>query len=422
MSLRSRREAEQAFEDMSSYSSSKEYKSRRKNRRGRTVLKSIFGVLCVLMILAGSGAMYISTDLIGGLTTTTITKDKGELGIQEDAILDDSIKNVALFGLDTRSSSFQGNSDVIMILSVDNRHHSLKMTSIMRDTRVPIEGEGYAEFGYINGWDTKINAAYGFGGPELAMRTLNQHFGLNIEDFVTINFVNMAAIVDAFGGVEMDITGPEKAQINANLWDLRNEAERQKELDMETGAYNELNYPEILNSDFFLDNKGSVDWDTDIYFEDGHYLLNGNQAVAYGRIRYLGNGDYDRVERQQKVLRQLVGRLKEISITEYPGLIKQLMPYCQTSLSLEDIVGMAPILTTSFDIETITVPDVQYETDLFDGPVMEDGQEVYYLIYDVTGAAKRISAFVYEEGSPYWDEYGNTSREAGGAQDGAPSA
>lgn len=406
MSLRSRREAEKAFEDMSSYSSSKEYKSRRKNRPGRTVAKSIFGVLCVLMILAGTGAMYVSTDLIGDLSTVAITKDKDELGIQPDAILDDSIKNIALFGLDTRSSSFEGNSDVIMILSVDNRHHAIKMTSIMRDTRVLIEGEGYNE--YISGWDTKINAAYGFGGPQLALRTLNQHFGLRIEEFVTINFVNMAAIVDAFGGVEMDITGPEKAQINANLWDLRNEAERQKELDQELGVYNELNYPEILNSDFFLDNKGSVDWDTDQYFEDGHYLLNGNQAVAYGRIRNLGS-DYVRVARQQKVFAALVQRLKNISFTEYPGLIKQMMPYCETNLSLDDIIGMAPILTSSFDVQSITVPDVEYETDLYDGPVEEGGEQVYYLIYDVTNAAQRVSAFIYEEGSPYWDEYGSTA-------------
>ena len=177
-----------------------------------------------------------------------------------------------------------------------------------------------------------------------------------------------------------------------------------------------------MNSDFFLDNKGSVDWDTDQYFEDGHYLLNGNQAVAYGRIRYLGNGDYDRVGRQQKVLRQLVGRLKDISLTEYPGLIKQLMPYCQTNLSLDDIVGMAPILTSSFEIESITVPDVNYETDLFDGPVIEDGQEVYYLIYDVTAAAERISAFVYEEDSPYWEDYGNTAKEPVQEESGSPQA
>lgn len=408
---------DQAFEDMSSYSSSKEYKKRRKNRRGRTVAKSLFGVLCVLMILLGTGSMYISTELIGDLTTTTITKDKDALGIQESAILDNSIKNIALFGLDSRTSEFKGQSDVIMILTVDNRHHSIKMTSIMRDTRVPIEGQGFEQ--YIDGWDTKINAAYAYGGPELAIRTLNQHFGLDIEDYVTINFVNMAAIVDAFGGVELEVTGEEMAQVN--LTNLTLEVQVQQERDLAAGMYNDLYYPEITKEDYFKDAYGSPDFNS-TSFQGGKYLLNGNQAVAYGRIRYLGNGDYDRVGRQQKVLRQLVGRLKDISLTEYPGLIKQLMPYCQTNLSLDDIVGMAPILTSSFEIESITVPDVNYETDLFDGPVIEDGQEVYYLIYDVTAAAERISAFVYEEDSPYWEDYGNTAKEPVQEESGSPQA
>ena len=396
---------DQAFEDMSSYSSSKEYKKRRKNRRGRTVAKSLFGVLCVLMILLGTGSMYISTELIGDLTTTTITKDKDALGIQESAILDNSIKNIALFGLDSRTSEFKGQSDVIMILTVDNRHHSIKMTSIMRDTRVPMEGQGFEQ--YIDGWDTKINAAYAYGGPELAIRTLNQHFGLDIEDYVTINFVNMAAIVDAFGGVELEVTGEEMAQVNLNLTNLTLEVQVQQERDLAAGMYNDLYYPEITKEDYFKDAYGSPDFNS-TSFQGGKYLLNGNQAVAYGRIRNLGS-DYVRVARQQKVFAALVQRLKNISFTEYPGLIKQMMPYCETNLSLDDIIGMAPILTSSFDVQSITVPDVEYETDLYDGPVEEGGEQVYYLIYDVTNAAQRVSAFIYEEGSPYWDEYGSTA-------------
>lgn len=396
---------DQAFEDMSSYSSSKEYKKRRKNRRGRTVAKSLFGVLCVLLILLGTGSMYISTELIGDLTTTTITKDKDALGIQESAILDNSIKNIALFGLDSRTSEFKGQSDVIMILTVDNRHHSIKMTSIMRDTRVPIEGQGFEQ--YIDGWDTKINAAYAYGGPELAIRTLNQHFGLDIEDYVTINFVNMAAIVDAFGGVELEVTGEEMAQVNLNLTNLTLEVQVQQERDLAAGMYNDLYYPEITKEDYFKDAYGSPDFNS-TSFQGGKYLLNGNQAVAYGRIRNLGS-DYVRVARQQKVFAALVQRLKNISFTEYPGLIKQMMPYCETNLSLDDIIGMAPILTSSFDVQSITVPDVEYETDLYDGPVEEGGEQVYYLIYDVTNAAQRVSAFIYEEGSPYWDEYGSTA-------------
>lgn len=397
------------FEDLSSYSSSREYKKRRKNRRGRIVLKSIFGVLCVLMILAGTGAMYVSTELIGDLTTTTITKDRDALGIQETAILDDSIKNIALFGVDSRTSEFKGMSDVIMILTVDNRHHSIKMTSVMRDTRVPIEGEGFD--GYIDNWDTKINTAYALGGPELAIRTLNRHFGLDIEEYVTINFVNMAAIVDAFGGVELEVTGEEMAEINLNLLNLELEVQIKQEEDLAAGTYNELNYPVVANTDYLRDAYGSVDIHS-TSFQGGKYLLNGNQAVAYGRIRNIGS-DYARVGRQQKVFAQLIKRVKDLSITDYPGTIKQMMPFCETNLSLEDIVSIAPILTTSFEIQSITIPDGQYETDLFDGKAEDD---VYYLVYDVTGAAERISAFIYEDASPYWNDYGNTADSEVGAK------
>lgn len=404
-----KRMKEQAFEDVSSYSSSREYKKRKKNRRGRAVARGFLSVLCVLLILSGVGLIYISTSLIGDLTTTTITKDKDALGIQETAILDDSIKNIALFGVDSRNSSFTGLSDVIMILTVDNRHHAIKMTSILRDTRVPIEGPTLSG-GYLEGWDTKINTAYNEGGPELAIRTLNRHFGLDIEDYVTINFVNMAAIVDAFGGVELEVTGEEMGQINQNMWTLSQEVQEQAALDEANGVYDERNYAVISDDDYFRDQYGSVEFNSPDY-QGGLKLLNGNQAVAYGRIRYIGS-DYARVGRQQKVFSALVQRLKTMGITDYPGLVKQLMPYCETNLQLDDIVSMAPILTTSFEMKSITVPNPEYETDLFDGKAEDD---VYYLIYDVTNAAKRISAFIYQDESPYWDEYGDTSGTSSGA-------
>ena len=81
--------------------------------------------------------------------------------------------------------------------------------------------------GYVNYTD-KINAAYSLGGPELAIRTLNQNFGLDIRDDVTVNFAYMAAIVDAFGGVNITMTGEEVYQLNANLWALSQEVEDER--------------------------------------------------------------------------------------------------------------------------------------------------------------------------------------------------
>lgn len=396
------KDEEQEFEDLSSYSSSKEYKKRRKNKRSRTVLKSIGAVFCVLLILCGTGFVYISTDLLEGLTTTAITKDPLELGIDPNSniIMDDSIKNIALFGLDARNDDFKGNSDAIMILTVDNKHGKIKMTSILRDSRVPIEGKTLA--GEHVNWDTKINAAYGIGGPELAIRTLNQNFGLDIQDYVTINFANMAAIVDAFNGVDLEITADEIREINRNLWALSKEVEDQIAEDQANGTYEEHKYSVISHDDYFKDTNGTVDIESGSYV-GGTYTLNGNQAVAYGRIRYVGT-DTERAKRQQKVLRGLVERLKVLSFSDYPNLIKQMMPLCATSLELSDIVGLAPILTNKFSMESINVPDAEYE-EVFDGQV----DEIWYFIYDVTEAAKRISSFIYEDMSPYWDEFGNTA-------------
>ena len=390
------------FEDVSSYSSSKEYKKRKKNRRGRAVLRGIAIFFCMVFILCGGGLVYVSTNLLSGLTITSIAKDNDSLGIDaENIVMDDSIKNIALFGVDSRNGEFKGLSDVIMILTVDNKHGKIKMTSILRDSEVTIEGESYSQ-GYLNYVD-KINVAYQYGGPELAIRTLNQNFSMDIRDYVTINFANMAAIVDAFGGVDLELTAEEVKAVNDNLWALSQEVEDQKEWDEQNGITDEI-YSEITYDDYIPTIYGDVDLMYGEY-EGGTYHLNGNQAVAYGRIRYI-DSDYVRVERQQNVLMALVGKLEGMGITDYTSLIQQLLPYCETSLDLTDIIGMTPILFTDFSISRISVPNSEYETDLFDGL---DSNNKYHMIYDPTGAAKRISSFIYEEDSPYWNEYGDTS-------------
>lgn len=397
--------ASQGFEDVSSYSSSKEYKKRKKNRRGRAVLRGIAVFFCLVFILCGSGLVYVSTNLLANLTTTSIAKDNDSLGIDtENIVMDSSIKNIALFGVDSRNGDFTGLSDVIMILSVDGVHGKLKLTSILRDSELSINGETL-NGDYVN-YTAKINNAYRLGGPELAIRTLNRNFGLDIREYVTVNFANMAAIVDAFGGVDMELTAEEVGAINDNLWALSQEVEDQKERDMANGTYEEQTYSEIKSTDYFPDVNGEINIAYGEY-EGGTYHLNGNQAVAYGRIRYV-DSDWGRVERQQKVFSALVGKVTELSWSDYPSLIQQMMPYCETNLDLTDVMGLAPILLTDFTISSISVPNADYETDLFSD---FDSSDAYRMIYDPTGAAQRISAFIYEESSPYWEQYGDTSQE-----------
>ncbi len=158
------------FEDISSYSSPKrrredqraleqQRRSGRSSRKKMGAGKKVAIGLLVVLILVGAGFFYVFGYLLNGLTMTSITKDPEALGIQDGVLTDSSIKNIALFGLDAREDENVGRSDALMILTVDNKHDKLKLTSILRDSEVQIDGYG----------SDKITHAYAYGGPELAI-------------------------------------------------------------------------------------------------------------------------------------------------------------------------------------------------------------------------------------------------------------
>ena len=220
------------FEDISSYSSDRKRREdqrtlrqqqrstsqpprKTKKKRGGAGRKAGLALLVVL-VLVGAGCLYVFGFLLRGLTVTSISDDPSALGIQAGVFSDPQIQNIALFGVDAREEDDDtGRSDSLMILTVDKRHNKLKLTSILRDSEVQIEGYG----------SDKITHAYAYGGPELAIKTLNQNFYLDIQDYVTVNFFQMAKIVDAFGGVDLTITEDEMHEINNNLTALYLESE-----------------------------------------------------------------------------------------------------------------------------------------------------------------------------------------------------
>lgn len=209
------------------------------------------------------------------------------------------VETIALFGVDSRSDQLgKGTrSDSIMLAEIDHDEKKIKLASIYRDSYVSIDDHGF----------DKINHAHSFGGPGLAVNTLNKNFDLQIQKYVTINFHGICELVDDLGGIEMTLTSEEASYLNKYV--------------------KELNRIEGSSSD---------------YIEDGGtYLLDGTQALAYSRIRYTAGGDYRRAERQRAVLMKMFDKIKEMSPVELTKLVRKYMKEVNTNLKVADVLKYA---------------------------------------------------------------------------------
>jgi LCP family protein required for cell wall assembly len=264
---------------------------KRKKKKSRKIL-----FLFIIVGLIGFAFGAYGFNLLDKIDNTKITQSDEELGISEENAKSDKVINIALFGLDRRETSGNTRSDTIMIASLDKEFNKIKLTSIMRDSYVEIPGRGM----------DKINHAYAFGGPELAIKTINQNFDMNIRDFVTVDFYGLEEIIDAMGGVEIEVKSNEVKDINKNM----------DQVDKLTNTSS----PKVQNA--------------------GLQTLTGRQAVAYSRIRKVGNGDYERTERQRKVLEQVLSKGMNAGVTKYPKLLNTMLPYVETSLSKANILSL----------------------------------------------------------------------------------
>lgn len=334
-------------------------KNNRRKLRGYKIVLIIIAVLALLSVVAtAAGIIYVKKNF--NYRYNEITDKPEDLGFQE--VKDDNIVNIALFGIDTRKKdSFVGRSDSIMILSINTTDNKIKLISVLRDSLVPIDGEERSEF-------NKINAAYAMGGPELAIRTLNNIFNLDISEYATVNFYGMADIIDAMGGINVEVTENEVYLING-------------------GVIEQCEYLGVDPEPYKISSSGTQH-------------LNGIQAVSYSRIRYVANAqgttnDYGRTDRQRYVLSQLLKKVSSRSKIEYINLIKAVSPCCETSLSYTEILSLAmDVLLDSPTFEESRVPFTDYT---MKSPQTSAGSIVYY---DLNFAANIIHAFIYEDIKP----------------------
>lgn len=321
--------------------------------------KKIKIVISVIIILAAifAGIGIYSYSLLSKIKNTELQKDDKSLGIKDEAVqqikLEDpgqDVINIALFGLDRREKDEASRSDAIMVATIDKKHKKIKLSSVMRDTYVDVPGYGM----------DKITHAYAYGGPQLAIKTLNQNFNLDIKDYVTVDFFSLEKIIDSLGGVTIDVRPEGLKYINSYMSEVSNIEKKKISTVTQSGKIN----------------------------------LNGMQAVAYSRIRYIGN-DFERTERQRKVLTEMLNKIQEAGITKYPSIVGNLLPYVETSIYKGDILSIGASILSS---GTRTVDQERFPVNGYWHDMMLNG--VYYLGTDLKVTADQIHKYIYEDVKP----------------------
>lgn len=319
-----------------------------KNRK-LIITLSIIGLLIVGLV--GGVATYGLT-MLGKINKVDLNEDN--LGIDKDidAKLSkyDGITNIALFGIDATDGN-AGRSDAIMIATVDKIHNKLKLTSIMRDSYVDIQGHG----------KDKINHAYAFGGHELALKTLNENFDLNLKDFATVNFSSLPKIIDYIGGIDLDI--------------------RQDEINAKIGINDHIRHLNIVNN-------------TNVEFisSPGVQHVNGTQALAYCRIRYTSGGDGERTYRQRIVLSKLFDKFKTLPPSKYPSALNKLLPMITTNLSSNEIIKLS---TTTATMSNSELEQERFPKDEYSKGEMIKG--VYYLTFNKDTTVSQLHDYIFED-------------------------
>lgn len=242
--------------------------------------------VAVIMALVGFG-LYQLVGFAYGKMTFREVESMASLPMKEQGVV-----NILLIGNDSRENGEDGRSDAMILLSISDRTKKIYMTSLLRDIYVEIPG-------YDN---NRLNAAYSFGGAELLMKTIEKNFDIPVHRYMLVNFEAFAGLVDAVGGVDLELTTDEIVFVNGYL-----------------SEYNRLtNRPEGTDN---MDVNAS-----------GLVHLNGPQALAYSRNRYIGT-DFGRTERQRKVLTEVIGKLPKAVLTNAGGLIDGLMSNLTTNLT-----------------------------------------------------------------------------------------
>ncbi len=280
-------------------------KSKEKKKRGKILLfiVEVFVLLLMVVVLYG----VLKTEKVGKVDIP-----------EEDIVINEEVKekqettmkgyrNIALFGVDSRTGALdkKTRSDTIMIASVNQDTGECKLVSVYRDTYLNLGNDSY----------NKCNAAYAKGGPMQAINMLNMNLDLNITDFVTVGFEGLTDTIDALGGVEIDVTEAEIRDLNNYQISMVGKTSDGKTYTATAG----VDYTPVTTA--------------------GRQVLNGLQATAYCRIRYVGD-DFQRTQRQRTVLLAIADKVKTASPATLNQIANDVFNEVYTSLDLSEILEL----------------------------------------------------------------------------------
>ena len=268
-----------------------------KKRRRR---RFFFGIeIFILLILIAGVFIYAK---LGKMNFTSL--DFSKIGVNSGVSNNKVMKGyttIGLVGLDNRSNKLKsGNSDTMIIASIDNDTKKVKLVSVYRDTylRIGEDSEG-------NGQYNRANAAYAKGGAEQFLNMLNTNLDLNVTDFVSVDFQAVAEAVELLGGIDVELKEEEVVHLNNYC--------------VETSKVTGMDYTPLKKT-------------------AGVHHLNGVQTVAYARIRYTAGNDFRRAARQREVIYKIVEKAKNADVATLSKILDKVFPNIYTSFSKAEIL------------------------------------------------------------------------------------
>ena len=312
-------------------------RAQKKRRRKKHRLRKFLIALVLIVALLGVGLYQLVGAVYGKMNYRELP------AMAAEPMKEDGVVNILLIGNDSRENGEDGRSDAMILLSISSRTKSIYMTSLLRDIYVEIpEHQGNQYQG------NRLNAAYAFGGAELLMKTIEHNFGIPVNRYMLVNFEAFANLVDAVDGIELELTRDEIEYVNGYL----------VEYNMLTGREQGTDNMDLS----VADNGPAV------------VHLNGPQALAYSRNRYLGT-DFGRTERQRKVLTAVIGKLPGAVLTNAGGLIDGLMPNLTTNLTRNECFSLSlmagKLLTYDIVSDNIPQPDTYRDVTIREMQVLE---------------------------------------------------